>query len=41
MSRTVSPYEIHYVYKNHLVFLSPDYHIQVPDFSQGFNRCAY
>ncbi|MBQ8959437.1 MAG: hypothetical protein IJ057_13215 [Bacteroidales bacterium] len=41
MSRTESTYEIHYVYKDHLAFLSPDNYIQAPDNSQNFNRYAY
>ena len=41
MSRTESTYEIHYVYKDHQAFLSPDNYIQAPDFSQSFNRYAY
>ena len=41
MSRTESTYEIHYVYKDHLTFLSPDNYIQAPDYSQSFNRYSY
>ena len=41
MSRTEGTYEIHYVYKDHQAFLSPDNYIQAPDFSQSFNRYAY
>ena len=41
MPRTEGTYEIHYVYKDHLAFLSPDNYIQAPDHSQSFNRYSY
>ena len=41
MSRTEGTYEIHYVYKDHLTFLSLDNYIQAPDNSQSFNMYAY